>query len=618
MTSAQIAIFAILAATVAAFLWGRFRHDTVALAALMAGVLAGVVPAAGAFAGFGHPAVITVACVLILSRALQRTGAVDALARRVLPAKAGRLGTLAALMGLGALLSAFMNNVGAMALLTPLAVQLAAKQGLPPGQVLMPLAFGTILGGMTTLVGTPPNLIVAGFRAEAAFGMFDFAWVGLPVALLGVAFVALVGWRLVPVRRPAGDSAFETGVYLAELRVAEGSDAIGQTLRQFEDSLDAAALQVVGLVRAGARYHAPHGGRQLREGDILLVEADAKSLAEEAVRHGLVHEGLGNETGKEGAGKDKTGKDRVGKEKTGKNETGKHGADDPDSGDVEVALREMTVLPGSAVIGRSARQMRLRSRHGIALLAVSRMGAQSGARLATLVLKAGDLLLLRGTAEDLADFARDMACAPLDTEALTPPDRQKGWIAAGIMAIAVLLAAFGVLPAPVAFALGVVVTMAAGTLPLREVYTAIDWPVVVLLAALIPVAGAMQSTGAADLLARVLVDGLAQGNALVALTVVLVVTMFLSDVMNNAATAAVMAPIAIGIAATLGVGADGFLMAVAIGASCAFLTPIGHQNNTLILGPGGFQFGDYWRLGLLLEAIIVAVSVPLIWVVWGV
>ena len=252
MTSAQIAIFAILAATVAAFLWGRFRHDTVALAALMAGVLAGVVPAAGAFAGFGHQAVITVACVLILSRALQRTGVVDALARRVLPAKAGRLGTLAALMGLGALLSAFMNNVGAMALLMPLAVQLAAKQGLPPGQVLMPLAFGTILGGMTTLVGTPPNLIVAGFRAEAAFGMFDFAWVGLPVALLGVAFVALVGWRLVPVRRPAGDSAFETGEYLAELRVAEGSDAIGQTLRQFEDSLDAAALQVVGLVRAGA------------------------------------------------------------------------------------------------------------------------------------------------------------------------------------------------------------------------------------------------------------------------------------------------------------------------------------------------------------------------------
>jgi len=588
MTQDQGLIFGILALTVAAFLWGRFRHDAVALGALMACVVAGVVPSDLAFTGFGHPAVITVAAVLILSRALQHTGAVDALARTVLPAQAGRLGAVSALMALGAFLSAFMNNVGAMALLMPLAIQLSGRLNMAPGQVLMPLAFGTILGGMTTLVGTPPNLIVAGFRPDSmggAFRMFDFAWIGVPVALAGVGFVALIGWRLVPVRRPAGESAFETGSYLTELRVPAKSGAIGLTLRRFEDTMEGADLQIIALVRAGVRLNAPHGGRRIREDDVLVVEADAKALTDTAAKHNMTLEGLGP-------------------------------AAEGEENDDTVALREFAVLPGARLIGRSARQLHLRARYGVALLAVSREGRKPGGRLGTVSLKSGDLLLMRGGPEVLAEFARDMGCVPLDTAPLSVPDRTKAWMAAGIMGVAVGLAALGVLPAAAAFTLGVLATMLTRTLPLRSVYTSVDWPVVVLLAALIPVAGAMQTTGAADLLAGALVGTLAQGNAVAALTVVLVVTMFLSDVMNNAATAAVMAPIALGIAATLGVNADGFLMAVAIGASCAFLTPIGHQNNTLILGPGGFRFGDYWKLGLILEALIVAISVPMILVVW--
>ncbi|WP_323036642.1 SLC13 family permease [Pararhodobacter sp.] len=588
MTQDQMIIFSILALTVAAFLWGKFRHDIVALAALIACVAAGVVPSPVAFAGFGHPAVVTVAAVLILSRALQRTGAVDALARSVLPAKAGRLTAVAALMGLGAFLSAFMNNVGAMALLMPLAIQLSGRLDLAPGQVLMPLAFGTILGGMTTLVGTPPNLIVAGFRppeAGGAFGMFDFAWVGVPVAATGVAFVALIGWRLVPVRRPSGEDSFQTGAYLTELKVPENSKAIGMTLRGFEDAMEGADLQIVALVRGTVRLNAPHGGRRIQADDILVVEGDAKALTDTSAKHDVALEGLGTPAADE-------------------------------TGDGDFVLREFAVLPGSALINRSARGLFLRSRFGVALLAVSREGHQPRARLGTLPLKSGDLIMLRGAPEVLAEFARDMGCAPLDTDEISVPDRGKAWTAAAIMAASVGLAALGILPAAVAFTFGVLVVMMTRVLPLRDVYTAIDWPVVVLLAALIPVAGAMQATGAADLLAGVLVGSLAQGNAVAALTVVLVVTMFLSDVMNNAATAAVMAPIALGIAATLGVQADGFLMAVAIGASCAFLTPIGHQNNTLILGPGGFQFGDYWKLGLILEVIIVAISVPMILLVW--
>ena len=231
-------------------------------------------------------------------------------------------------------------------------------------------------------------------------------------------------------------------------------------------------------------------------------------------------------------------------------------------------------------------------------------------------IKPGDLLLMQGPPDAISEFAADNGCVPLAERELRIPNKRKAWLSVGIMTFSVGLAAFGVLPAAISFALGVLASMALRTVPPRGVYEAVDWPVVVLLAALIPVAGAMQTTGTADLIARVLLENVAQGHAVVGLSLILVVTMFLSDLMNNAATAAVMCPIALGTASALGVNPDSFLMAVAIGASCAFLTPIGHQNNTLILGPGGFRFGDYWRLGLPLEILVAAVSIPLLLLVW--
>lgn len=611
MTTPQILIFVILAASMALFIWGRVRHDIVALMALMACVLGGLVPAGDAFAGFGHPAVITVACVLVLSQGLQNTGAVDWLARTVLPAKAGRVGSMAALMGLGALLSGFMNNVGAMALLMPVAVQLSGRLDLTPGQVLMPLAFGTILGGMTTLIGTPPNLIVSGFRAEAGLGhfsMFDFSPVGVAVALVGVAFVALAGWRLVPARKASGAEGFETGTYLTEVRVPEGSKAVDMTLRQFESEIEDSEAQIVGLVRNEVRMTAPHGGRRIRAGDILILEANVEPLAKALAALGirLEEQRSLSESRAEGA-------------ETVSRAAAAKGQDDdaPEiRRDEEIVLRELAVLPGSSIVGRSASDLRLRTRYGINLLAVSREGHPPRARLRTIRLKSGDLLLMQGPAEVLADFIDDTGCVPLGERHLRIPDKRQAIIAGAIMLGSVGTVTAGLLPAAAAFTLGVIASMLLRTVPPRQVYTAIDWPVIVLLAALMPVAGAMEVTGAADVLARFLVETVAQGNAIAALAVVLVTTMFLSDVMNNAATAAVLCPIAIGIAATLGVNPDSYLMAVAIGASCAFLTPIGHQNNTLILGPGGFRFGDYWKLGLPLEVLVVAVSMPLLLIVW--
>jgi di/tricarboxylate transporter len=622
LTNPQLLIFAILATMMGLFLWGRFRHDVVALAALLACVIAGLVPSGEAFAGFGHPAVITVACVLVLSQGLRNTGAVDWLARGILPRDAGRTTTLLALIGLGAALSGFMNNVGAMALLMPIAVQVSDRLGLTPGQILMPLAFGTILGGMTTLVGTPPNLIVSGFREEAGLGqfaMFDFAPVGVAVAALGVLFVATVGWRLVPARKSASGEGFDTGTYLTEVRVPEKSKAIGLTLRGFETEIEDSGAQIVGLVRNDLRMTAPHGARKIHEGDVLVLQADVDALAEALSVFGIKLEA--HETTSDGTDEPPEGTSRTISQAasldTAKGNADKVGdTDETDQRDEEIVLRELAVLPGSTIVGRSASDLRLRTRYGLNLLAVSREGRQPQARLRKLKLKSGDLLLMQGPAEIMAEFINDTGCVPLGERELRIPDKRMAIIAGAIMLGAIGVVTLGLLPAAVGFALGVLASMLLRTVPLRKIYSAIDWPVIVLLAALIPVAGAMQTTGAADLLARVLVDTIAQGSPVAALAVVLITTMFLSDVMNNAATAAILCPIALGIAATLGVNPNSFLMAVAIGASCAFLTPIGHQNNTLILGPGGFRFGDYWRLGLLVEALVVVVSLPLLLIVW--
>ncbi|WP_172148896.1 MULTISPECIES: SLC13 family permease [Pseudomonas] len=611
MTQDQGLIFAILAATIGLFIWGRWRHDVVALAALLACVLVGLVPDEQAFHGFGHPAVITVACVLVLSHGLQVTGVIDALAQRMLPSNAGPMLSIAALTGLGALLSAFMNNVGALVLLMPIALQIATKQGLPPGRVLMPLAFGTILGGMTTLIGTPPNLIVSSFRAQSGagpFAMFDFSPVGVAVALAGVLFIALLGWRLVPKREVAGAASFNTGTYLTEARVKPGAKAAGKTLREVEQLLDEADAQVIGMLRNDLRLSVPDPRQLLRVDDLLVIEAEPEALGTVLGKLGLQLEAERKLEAQADAGNTAATQDAA---KSPGADTGKK-----DSGDTDIVLQELLVRPDSQLVGRSARSTRLRSRYSINLLAISRASHRSIKRLRSTLFEHGDVLLMQGAPGDIAEFASDYACVPLADRAITIPNPTHAGLALGVMLLAVAISAVGLLSTAMAFAAGVLVFMVLRVVPLRSIYESIDWPVIVLLGALLPVAGAMSTSGAADLLARLLMEHVAQGNPVIVLTLLLVVTMTLTDFMNNAATAAVMCPLALSAASQLGVSPDSLLMAVAIGASCSFLTPIGHQNNTLILSPGGFRFGDYWRLGLPLEILVVLVSVPLLLLVW--
>ena len=685
MTLDQIVILLILAVTIVLFIWGSWRHDMVALASLLACVFVGLIEPEDAFSGFGHPAVVTVACVLILSRGLQNTGAMDALAQKVVPKKGGITLAIAALTALGAAMSGFMNNVGAMALLMPVATDLADRYELPPGKVLMPLSFGTILGGMTTLIGTPPNLIVSGFRASAgagSYGMFDFTPVGVVVALVGVLFVALIGWRLVPARTQAGAGTFDTGRYLTEALVGEKSAAIGKSLAELVKMIGDEDAQVIGLVHNNARVSTAMPGLRVRAGDLLVIEAEPESLAAVLSSLGLTlaADPAAGDKEKEEKEAKKDGERRARATESGEEAeidgveeapaaasraavssreiVGMDAAEippelargdeavertddqeaEPQQGDsdeesegkegsrekeekrardrADLVLRELVVLPDSYLIGRSAENLRLAGRYEINLLALSRQGRRSVKRLSSTALKGGDALLMMGTEDNLRNFANEQRCVPLAQRDITIPNKEKAYVALVAMGLAVAGAAFGLLPAAISFATCVLAFMAMKVVPLRGMYEAIDGSVIVLLGALIAVAEVMGSTGAADVVAKSMLDNLAQGNPVFALVLILVVTMTLSDFMNNAATAAVMCAIALSAAGQLGVNPDSFLMAVAIGASCAFLTPVGHQNNTLILGPGGFHFGDYWPMGLPMEIIVIAVSVPMLLWVW--
>lgn len=618
MSSDQIIIITLLSVTMAMFLWGRWRHDIIALAALLACVFAGLVTGGEAFAGFGHPAVITVACVLILGYGLQVSGAVDVLAKRILPKSAGPTISILALISLAAVLSGFMNNVGALALLMPIGIQMAAKHDMPAGKVLMPLAFGSILGGMTTLIGTPTNLVVSGFRETngmSGFSMFDFSPVGVSVAVAGIAFIGILGWRIVPERKQSDASSFETGTYLSEVRIVAGSKAEKMNLREVDQLLDEADAQIISMIRNDVRISAPNPRRVLYAGDILVIEVEPESLPKALSNLGLeLEENVpGDEEPESETPPEET------KKKLDDKEAEKESDDDTDSDKSkteEIVVQELVVMPGAELVYRSATDIELRTRYGINLLAISRQGHRSVKRLRSTPIKEGDVLLMQGNPDSLAGFASQFGCLPLATRDIRVPKKGQALSASLVMAIAVIAVMFGILPAAVSFAAGALAFAVLGIVPLRSIYTSIDWPVVVLLAAMLPVANAMSTTGAADLIAHLLLDNVAQSNAIAALILLLVVTMFLSDLMNNVATAAVMCPIGISTASQLGVNPDAFLMAIAVGASCAFLTPIGHQNNTLIIGPGGFRFGDYWRLGLMLEVIVVLVSVPMLLWAW--
>ena len=591
VTWQQIFVFAVLAVTLGLFVWGRWRYDVVALLALVTVLLAGIVPAKDAFVGFGHPAVVTVAAVLVISRTLQNSGLLGWIVRQMANLDLGPALQVGLVTAVVAAVSAFMNNVGALALMLPVVLQVADKTGRDPRDLLMPLSFGSLLGGLITIIGTPPNIIIASLRANygkdhTAFGMFDFTPVGLAVAIAGVLFVAAIGWRLIP--KQAGPSKsgriFEIEDYITEVRIPPKTALIGKTIHEAYEAGVSDDVVFMTIHRRGRAFHHPSPDAVLRSGDHLLIEGDAKSIEDSVKATGLVL------VGSRALSADDLKSDTIG-------------------------MMEAVVTPRSAMIGRNAIQAQLATRHHMNLIAIARHGEPVRRRLNQVRFQAGDVLLLQGDTETMPDALAALDCLPLANRELTL-HLGKSYIPLLIFAAAVASSALGLLTVPVAFVTAVALMLVLGQITPRSAYDAIDWPVIVLLGAMVPVGHALETTGASGLIAGAIAD---TGRFLPpwgVLAMILVGTMLLSDVINNAATALLMGPLAAETALRLDVSPDPFLMAVAVGASSAFLTPIGHQSNVLVMGPGGYRFRDYWPMGVPLEIVICAVAVPMILWVW--
>lgn len=589
MTYHQIVLFSLIGLVLIGLLWGKWRYDIVAFTALLFGVALGAVPIHDAFAGFGHEATIIVALVLIISAGLSRSGAVDIITRAVVD-KTRTLGQHIGIFGaLAAVLSAFMNNVAALTLLMPVDIQAAKQAGRSPSRSLMPLSFASILGGLATLIGTPPNIIIASYRSEALgepFGMFDFAPVGAACAAIGLLYIIFVGWRLLPKHKGTQDpikDLIASEDYVAELVVPAGSKIIGQKTRELDVAADENGCTVLGLIRKGQRLPGRARREEISEGDLLIVQGGAESLDTLMGNLELKLQGKSGQIATLSA---------------------------------DTSLVEVVVSRDSRLIGRSANDVQMLRVSDVSMVGLSRMGKIIKERIRRTNIQAGDILLLLGTQDAITDVSKRLSCLPLAGGKTDVTRHDKAWRAIGLFATAIIAAVVGIVPLPIALGFVLIGMVLLEILPVRELYDAVEWPVIVLLGSMIPLGAALESSGGTALIADWLAMVTSGLPLWVAILVMLVATMTLSDVLNNTATAIIAAPIAINLASATGSNPDPFLMAVAIGASCAFLTPIGHKNNMLILGPGGYRFGDYWRVGLPLEIIIVIVAVPMIMWVW--
>ena len=583
-------VFGVLAVALVLFVTGKIRYDIVALGALLTLTVLRIVPASAAFQGFGHPAVVTVGAVLVLSKVLENSGVID-----VMGDWFSRVGNrltvqVTSLAGIVAVLSAFMNNVGALSLLMPLAVRTANGAGRPYSPYLMPLSFASLLGGLTTLIGTPPNIIISTFRQQTvgeSFQMFDFTPVGALVAICGLLFISLVGWRLIPSRQPRSNlsDAIDIADYLVEVRATQNSPFVGKLVRDLEEAVGE-DVAIVGLIHRGLAYGAPSSYQIIDANDVFIIEVAPADL-----RTFMIQTGFALEIFRD------IRSDVV---QTVESE--------------DVTLLEAVVMRNGLADGNTARNLHMHATFGVNLLGVSRRGTSLVTRLSRVVMQVGDVLLLQGRTEVVRSALPQLGLLPLAQRELGVGQRRRLLIPVATFAVALLLTIFGIVPIHISLPGAVVVLLVSRFLSLQAAYQAVNWPIIILLGAMIPVGEALETTGGAMRIASA-VTGLGESLppwSMVA--IVLVITMLLSDWINNATAVILMAPVGIGVAGAVGASVDPFLMAVAIGGSSAFLSPIGHQSNTIVMGPGGYHFGDYWRMGLPLDLIIIVTATPLI--VW--
>lgn len=590
-TLPQVLSFAVIIAMMGGFIWGRLRYDLVAALALVLAVAVGVVPAAEAFSGFSDDIVIIVGCALLVSAAVARSGIMEFLVQRYAPSLGSVRAQMALLVISVAILSAFIKNIGALAIMIPIAYQFARRSNTSPSTFLMPMAFASLLGGLMTQVGTSPNIVVSGMREKITgepFTMFDFTPVGAILMVAGSTFLILFYWILPQRKRQetALHEALDIKNYVAEAMVVEASVVAGKPVA---DLLKIAAGEAIitSILRAGHLRITPFPDALLKTGDVLLIEGDHKALDRLVANAKLSLSGDRKVLGVQGA-----------------------------DADEDALAIEAVLSDSSKLIGWSAEKLLLFDRFNVNLLAVSRRGQHLNQRLGSITLQVGDIVVLQGNQSALPEFLREFGLLPLAQRPLLLGSIRRGIVPITVLAAAMLATAFGVVPVAVAFFAAAVLMVLLRAIPVREVYSALDGPILVMLAALIPVSDSLRSTGATDVMAAGLAEMGASLPGFGALALILIAAMAVTPFLNNAATVLVMAPIAAGFASDLGYQPEAFLMAVAIGAGCDFLTPIGHQCNTLVMGPGGYRFSDYPRLGLPLSVIVILVAIPALMLVW--
>ena len=587
--SDQSIVFLLISTTLALFIWGRIRYDLIAFMALISGTIVGVIPTHDVFSGFGHPAVVIIALVLIISRGLIRSGAVELISSNLSNFTSGVKTHIAVMGTISAGLSSIVNNVAALAILMPADTQLNQKAKRKPSTTLMALAFTSILGGMVTMIGTASNVVIATYREDALgspYSMFDFTPVGLIVATSGVLFIAVFGWRLMPRIKDSDlkDGNEEIRQYVSNVLVTEESPIVSKYLSHLDDVCEGVDVSILGIIRNDERLEGEGFIRNfiIHAKDLLILEGSVQGIDEFM------------------------------------KETKTHYISDSDS-DFEfkhTSLIEAVVPPFSRSVGRSATQLSLLRLRQISLLGISRAGRSIIHHVRNTKIQPGDVLLLHGNSSHLESAVKWMECLTLERRDLQIPHRKKASLAISSFLIAIIASSLGYIDLTIALSLVVIFYIAANVIPKIDIYRSIHWPVIVLLGSMIPIGQALQSSGGAETISNILINISYGATPVTILTSVLIITMLLSAVLNNVATVLVAAPISVEIAKTLTVNPDTFLMAVAIGASCAFLTPIGHQNNTLVMGPGGYRFGDYWKLGLPLEILITVVSIPTLLYFW--
>nr|WP_166176804.1 SLC13 family permease [Altererythrobacter segetis] len=589
MTFEQGLSFAIVGTAVALFASGRFRYDAISLGALLVAVLTGVVDGKHAFTGFTSDVVIVIAGALILSAAITRSGVIEPLVApliRHLRTPQTQVPAMAAATGLFAMIN---KNVGALAALMPVAIRLGRSEQSSPSLLLMPMSFMALLGGLVTLVGTSTNIIVSQVREDTfgkPFAMFDFAPVGLGLTLAGFVFLSF-GWRLLPrdrAPRAAMEDAHAGVQYATEAGIGDGWPESLATVADLK--LGDFNVQLTGLIDAQGERRPVDPGTKLVPGMVLQIRGEEESLATLFQRLPLEH-----------------AREEIPVETEEANE--------------ELRSIEAVVEPRSILVGLSAGIVALQRTFGTKLLAVSRHGQPLRERLSEVRFEPGDLVVIQAGEGALARVLQELGLLPLAERSVTIGTRRARYGPILLLSAAIALVALHVLPVAVGFFAAAVAVIAIGSLSMREAYRALEPEVLVLIGALTPLSEAIHDNGGTALIAHGLASALSGASPIIVLGGMMLAAMVCAPFLHNAPTVLILAPIGVGLAEKLGLGADAMLMAVATGAGCDFLTPIGHQCNTLVRGPGGYRFGDYARLGLPLSFIVILLGTPLVAWVWG-